>query len=66
MLKLKASEAARDALESVLDAVAGESVVIVCDDVKNEVDQAFADGVAFWSLGVRHGHWRHRTAEDSS
>jgi len=38
LLKLKASEAARDALESVLDAVAGESVVIVCDDVKNEVD----------------------------
>ena len=50
---MKAWEAARNALENVLDAVGGESIVIVCDDEKNEVGQAFADGALSLGLWTR-------------
>ncbi len=50
---MKASEAAKNALESVLDAVAGESIVIVCDDEKSEVGQAFAEGALALGLWTR-------------
>jgi leucyl aminopeptidase (aminopeptidase T) len=50
---LKAWEAAGNALESVLDAVAGESIVIVCDDEKSEVGQAFAEGALALGLWTR-------------
>jgi len=50
---LKAWEAARNALERVLDAVAGESIVIVCDDEKNDVGQAFAEGALALGLWTR-------------
>jgi leucyl aminopeptidase (aminopeptidase T) len=50
---LKAWEAARNALESVLDAVAGESIVIVCDYEKSEVGQAFAEGALALGLWTR-------------
>jgi len=47
---LKAWEAARNALENVLDTEAGESIVIVCDQEKREIGQA--SGVCRRSLGV--------------
>jgi len=50
---LRAWEAARNALENVLDAVAGESIVIVCDDEKNDVGQAFAEGALALGLWTR-------------
>ncbi len=50
---MKASEAAKNALESVLDAVTGESIVIVCDDEKSEVGQAFAEGALALGLWTR-------------
>lgn len=48
---MKAWEAAKNALENVLDAVSGESLVIVCDDEKRDIGQAFAQG------GLRLGLW---------
>ncbi len=50
---MKAWEAARNALESVLDAVTGEKIVIVCDDEKGEVGQAFAEGALALGLWAR-------------
>lgn len=41
---MKAWEAAKNALECVLEAKKGESIVIFCDDVKIDVGKAFADG----------------------
>jgi len=41
---MEASEAAKNALENVLEAVAGESIFIICDDEKLEIGKAFADG----------------------
>ena len=37
---MKAWEAAKNALESVLEAVAGESIFILCDEEKKEVGAA--------------------------
>lgn len=48
---MKAWEAAENALENVLDAVSGESLVIVCDEEKEDVGQAFAQGA------LMHGLW---------
>ena len=48
---MKAWEAAKNALENVLDAVSGESLVIVCDEEKQEIGQAFAQGA------LMHGLW---------
>lgn len=50
---MKAWEAARNALESVLDAIAGESIVIVCDEEKSEVGHAFAEGALALGLWTR-------------
>ncbi len=41
---MKPEVAAANALESVLEARAGESVLIVTDDVKQDVAHAFAEG----------------------
>lgn len=49
---MKAWEAAENALENVLDAIAGESIVIICDAEKRETGQAFAEGalaLGLWS-----------------
>jgi leucyl aminopeptidase (aminopeptidase T) len=50
---MKAWEAAKNALENVLDAVSSESVAIVCDDEKSEVGQAFAEGALPLGLWTR-------------
>lgn len=50
---MEAWEAARNALECVLEAVPGESIVIVCDDEKKEIGKAFADGALALGLWTR-------------
>jgi len=50
---MKALEAAKNALENVLEAVAGESIFIVCDDEKLKVGKAFADGALALGLWTR-------------
>jgi len=50
---LKAWEAARNALENVLEAVPGESIAIVCDEEKIEVGEAFAEGALKLGLWTR-------------
>ncbi len=53
MNRLEAAEAAKNALENVLEAVAGESILIVCDEEKVEVGKAFADGSLALGLWTR-------------
>jgi len=53
MLFMRAWEAARNALEYVLEAVPGERVIIVCDDEKAEVGKAFANGALASGLWTR-------------
>jgi len=50
---MKAWEAARNALETVLEAVPGENIVIICDDEKKEIGQAFAEGALTMGLWTR-------------
>ncbi len=50
---MEAWEAAKNALENVLEAVAGESILIVCDDEKIEVGKAFANGSLALGLWTR-------------
>ena len=50
---MEAWEAAKNALENVLEAVAGESILIVCDDEKVEVGKAFANGSLALGLWTR-------------
>ena len=50
---MEAWEAAKNALECVLEAVHGESIVIVCDDEKREIGKAFADGALAIGLWTR-------------
>jgi len=50
---MEAWEAAKNALECVLEAVPGESIVIVCDDEKKEIGRAFADGALAIGLWTR-------------
>jgi len=50
---LKAWEAARNALENVLEAVAGESIAIVCDEEKRQVGSAFAEAALTLGLWTR-------------
>lgn len=52
-VKMEAWEAAKNALEYVLEAVQGESIVIVCDDEKIEIGKAFADGALALGLWTR-------------
>jgi hypothetical protein len=46
-------KAARNALESVLEVVPGESAVIICDDEKADVGQAFSKGSLACGLWTR-------------
>ena len=50
---MKASEAAKNALENVLEASSGERIFIVCDDEKTEVGEAFATGALALGLLTR-------------
>ena len=50
---MEAEEAAKNALENVLEAVAGESILILCDDEKVEVGKAFAYGSLALGLWTR-------------
>lgn len=50
---MEAWEATKNALENVLEAVAGESILIVCDDEKMEVGKAFAKGSLTLGLWTR-------------
>ena len=47
---MNASEAAKNALENVLEARNGETILIICDEEKVEVGEAFAKGAS--ALGV--------------
>jgi aminopeptidase len=53
MMFMRAWEAARNALECVLEVVPGERVIIVSDDDKVEVGKAFADGALASGLWTR-------------
>jgi leucyl aminopeptidase (aminopeptidase T) len=49
---MEAWEAAKNALENVLEAIAGERILIVCDDEKLKIGKAFAEGalkVGLWT-----------------
>jgi len=50
---MEAWEATKNVLECVLEAISGESVVIVCDDEKKEIGKAFADGALALNLWTR-------------
>ena len=53
MSLMQAQEAARNALECVLEAVSGERIVIICDDEKEKVGEAFSDGALGLGLWTR-------------
>ncbi len=50
---MHAWEAARNALECVLEAVPGERIAIVCDDEKAEIGKAFSEGALDLGLWTR-------------
>ena len=50
---LDASEAAKNALENVLEATSGEAILIVCDEEKAEVGEAFANGASALGLDTK-------------
>ncbi len=50
---MKPSEAAKNALESVLEAASGEKILVTCDDEKAEIGQAFATGALAQGLWTR-------------
>ncbi len=50
---MRASEAASNALECVLEAVQGEQIVIMCDDRKLDIGRAFANGALDLGLWTR-------------
>jgi len=50
---LKAWQAAKNALENVLEAVTGESIAIICDEEKRDVGDAFAEGALKSGLWTR-------------
>jgi|WetSurMetagenome_2_1015567.scaffolds.fasta_scaffold02271_8 aminopeptidase len=49
---MEPSEAARNALECVFEAKAGESIVITCDDTKADIGRAFKEGAKTLGLNV--------------
>jgi hypothetical protein len=53
MMSMQAWEAARNALECVLEAVPGERIAIVCDDEKAEIGKAFSEGALDLGLWTR-------------
>ena len=50
---MEAGEAAKNALENVLEAVKGETILIVCDEEKAEVGEAFAKGALALGLDTK-------------
>ncbi|MFX1309196.1 MAG: aminopeptidase [Promethearchaeota archaeon] len=50
---MKSKEAAKNALENIIEAKPGESVLIITDDIKREVAQAFAEGALEIGLWTR-------------
>jgi aminopeptidase len=50
---LEASEAAKNALQNVLEAHSGERILIICDEEKKEVGEAFAAGALALDLWTR-------------
>ncbi|MCK4885047.1 aminopeptidase [Candidatus Bathyarchaeota archaeon] len=50
---MEASEASKNALENVLEASSGERILIVCDERKTEVGEAFARGALALGLWTR-------------
>jgi aminopeptidase len=50
---LEAWEASKNALENVLEAVGGERILIICDNEKTEVGEAFANGALALGLWTR-------------
>ena len=50
---MEASEASKNALENVLEARSGESILIVCDETKTEVGEAFVSGALALGLWTR-------------
>jgi leucyl aminopeptidase (aminopeptidase T) len=50
---MKAKQAASNALVNVLDAQAGEKLIIICDDILSEIGSAFAAGAVDCGLWVR-------------
>jgi len=53
VIVVKACEAAKNALECVLEAVLGERLLIICDEEKAEVGEAFAEGALNLGLWTR-------------
>jgi leucyl aminopeptidase (aminopeptidase T) len=50
---MKTTEAAKNALECVLEAAPGEKILITCDDEKTEIGEAFANGALAMGLWTR-------------
>jgi aminopeptidase len=50
---MKPEEAAKNALQNVLEATPGERILITCDDEKTEIGQAFATGALAQGLWTR-------------
>lgn len=50
---MEAWEAAKNALQCVLEAVSGESIIIVCDDERQEIGKVFAEGALALGLWTR-------------
>ena len=50
---MNASEAAKNALEYVLEARNGETILIICDQEKVEVGEAFAKGASALGLNTK-------------
>ena len=50
---MNASEAAKNALENVLEARNGETIIIICDEEKAEIGEAFAKGASTLKLNTK-------------
>ena len=53
MRKLEASEAAKNALENILEAKKNEKILIICDEEKSEIGEAFTAGALNLKLRTR-------------
>ena len=50
---MKAWEASKNALENVLESSSNEKILIICDEEKTEVGEAFATGALALGLWTR-------------
>ncbi len=50
---MEAKEAAKNALKKVLEATSGERILVICDEEKAEVGEAFANGSLALELWTR-------------